>query len=321
MTIPSNQITPREVYINRRAFLRAGVLVGTAAATGLIYRKLTAIPPPSAYRPRLAKVVATSEPSIAGALQIADPQTPFDQATTYNNYYEFSEDKQAVAAAASGFITRPWTVEVGGLVAKPKKFDIDDLLKISATEERVYRMRCVEAWSMVIPWNGFSLSKLLERVEPLSSAKYVAFESLLDPSRMPGQNADVVQWPYVEGLRMDEAMHPLAMLVSGMYGQELPPQDGAPVRLVTPWKYGFKGIKAIVKITLTDQQPPTTWNLYSSSSYGFYANVNPDVGRPWSQATERRIDTSEHEVATLMFNGYADQVGWLYAGMDLAENY
>ena len=322
--IPANQITPQQVYLNRRLFLRGAILAGTAIATGAIYRRLAhAAPQAAVYQPLRSRIVATSEPSISAAIKISDPGTPLETATHYNNFYEFSEDKTAVADAAAGFVTRPWKVEVGGLVSKPTTFDIDDLLKISPTEQRVYRMRCVEAWSMVIPWDGFSLSRLLERVRPLSSAKYVAFESLLDPSRMPGQNDDVLDWPYVEGLRMDEAMHPLTMLVSGMYGQQLPPQDGAPVRLIIPWKYGFKGIKSIVKITLVATQPPTSWNRAAPNEYGFYASVNPYVDHPrWSQATERRIDsTGEHEQPTLMFNGYADQVGWMYAGMDLRENF
>jgi len=212
-------------------------------------------------------------------------------------------------------------VSVEGLVRKPKVYDIDDLLKISPPEERVYRMRCVEGWSMVIPWAGYSLSKLLEQVEPLSDAKYVAFESLNDPKRFPGQQSDVLTWPYVEGLRMDEAMHPLTLLASGLYGRALPPQDGAPIRLVTPWKYGFKGIKSIVKIKLVATQPRTTWSIAAPDEYGFYANVNPLVDHPrWSQATEQRIGESGRR-PTLMFNGYAEQVASLYAGMDLRKNY
>jgi len=206
-------------------------------------------------------------------------------------------------------------------VNKPRVFDLDDLLGIAPPEERVYRMRCVEAWSMVIPWAGYSLSKLLDRVEPLSAARYVAMETLLDPERMPGQERSVLPWPYVEGLRLDEAMHPLTLLASGIYGRTLPPQDGAPIRLVVPWKYGFKGIKSIVKITLVKDQPPTTWNRQAPNEYGFYANVNPEVDHPrWSQATEQRIGESGRR-KTLMFNGYAEQVGRLYAGMDLRKNF
>ena len=224
-----------------------------------------------------------------------------------------------MADAAAGFDTRGWQVSVEGLVNKPKVFGLEELLRISAPEERVYRMRCVEGWSMVIPWAGFSFSKLLDRVEPLSAAKYVAFQTLKDPVRMPGQKTAVLDWPYVEGLRMDEARHPLTLLVSGLYGRALPPQDGAPIRLVIPWKYGFKGVKSIVKITLVETQPPTTWSAYAPSEYGFYANVNPHVDHPrWSQATEQRIGESGRR-PTLMFNGYAERVAGLYSGMDLRK--
>ncbi len=239
----------------------------------------------------------------------------------YNNFYEFTTDKDAVAAAAAGFKTAGWTVSVGGLVHTPRVFDLDDLRRISPPEERVYRMRCVEGWSMVIPWAGYPLSKLLAQVQPMAGAAFVAFETLHDPARMPGQKTGVLDWPYVEGLRLDEAMHPLALLATGLYGEELPPQDGAPVRLVTPWKYGFKGIKSIVKVTLTSTRPPTTWNLAAPSEYGFYANVNPHHDHPrWSQATEQRIGESGRR-DTLMFNGYADQVGHLYTGLDLDANF
>ena len=226
-----------------------------------------------------------------------------------------------MAPAAANFETKGWHVSVEGLVQKPKTFDLDEILKLSPPEERIYRMRCVEAWSMVIPWVGFPLSKLLDAVQPLSSAKYVAFETLLDPKQMPGQKSDVLEWPYVEGLRMDEAMHPLAILASGIYGHVLPPQDGAPIRLVVPWKYGFKGIKSIVKIKLVANQPRTTWNVAASNEYGFYANVNPQVDHPrWSQATEQRIGESGRR-PTLMFNGYAEQVGHLYAEHGLADEF
>ena len=257
----------------------------------------------------------------ASGFRVADTETSLEDITHYNNFYEFSTDKEGVAPAAANFETKGWQVSVEGLVRKPKVFDLDDLLKISPPEERIYRMRCVEAWSMVIPWVGFSLSKLLDLVEPLNDAKYVAFETLLDPKRMPGQRSDVLEWPYVEGLRMDEAMHPLTLLASGLYGRALPPQDGAPIRLVVPWKYGFKGIKSIVKIKLVATQPRTTWSEYAPNEYGFYANVNPHVDHPrWSQATEQRIGESGRR-PTLMFNGYAEQVGHLYAGMDLRANF
>ncbi|HMB96681.1 MAG TPA: protein-methionine-sulfoxide reductase catalytic subunit MsrP [Tepidisphaeraceae bacterium] len=316
-----DKITDQDVYLNRRNFMRAGIVAASVVATGLVYRKLNRAPLIRSNQPKLANLIATTQPDMASAFHTDEKQTSLQDITHYNNFYEFSTDKEEVAEAAQGFITRPWTVAVGGLVRKPTQFDLDDLLKISPPEERVYRMRCVEGWSMVIPWDGFSLSKLLDRVEPLSDAKYVAFTTLLDPKRMPNQNRRVLDWPYVEGLRMDEAMHPLAILASGMYGQQLPPQDGAPIRLVTPWKYGFKGIKSIVKIDLLADQPPTTWNLYAPNEYGFYANVNPHVDHPrWSQATEQRIGEFGRR-DTLMFNGYAEQVGHLYAGMDLAANF
>jgi sulfoxide reductase catalytic subunit YedY len=271
----------------------------------------------------LASGFPTSRPSSAGAYAISDPVSSYEAVTSYNNFYEFSTDKGSVAEAAKDFVSRPWTVAVGGLCAKPTTFDIDDLIKISATEQRIYRMRCVETWSMVIPWNGYSLSKLLDRVQPLSSANYVAFESLNDPVRMPNQHSDILNWPYVEGLRMDEAMHPMTMLATGIYGKPLPPQDGAPVRLVVPWKYGFKGAKSLVKITLVADQPPTTWSSANPPAYGFFANVNPEVSRPWNQSSETRITVPGNfqEQPTLMLNGYADQVGYLYAGMDLSEYY
>jgi sulfoxide reductase catalytic subunit YedY len=247
--------------------------------------------------------------------------TSFRDITNYNNFYEFSTDKAGVAPAAADFKTDGWKVVVDGLVAKPTTFDLDDLRRISPPEERVYRMRCVEAWSMVIPWAGFPLAKLLDRVEPTGGAKYVAFETLLDPARMPGQRTASLQWPYVEGLMMSEAMHPLTLLATGLYGREMPPQDGAPVRLVVPWKYGFKGIKSIVRISLVAMQPPTSWSRSAASEYGFLANVNPQVDHPrWSQATEQRIGVPGRR-PTLMFNGYGEQVAGLYAGVDLRANY
>ena len=257
----------------------------------------------------------------ASGFRVAEAETSLQDITHYNNFYEFSTDKEGVAPAAAKFETKGWQVSVEGLVRKSMVFGLDDLLKISPPEERIYRMRCVEAWSMVIPWVGFSLSKLLDLVEPLSHAKFVVFETLLDPKRMSGQRSDVLKWPYVEGLRMDEAMHPLTLLASGLYGRALPPQDGAPIRLVIPWKYGFKGIKSIVKIKLVATQPRTTWSDYAPNEYGFYANVNPQVDHPrWSQATEQRIGESGRR-PTLMFNGYEEQVGHLYTGMDLRTNF
>ena len=320
--IKSSEITDQQVYLNRRLFMRGAVLAGSVAATGLLYRKLN--PPPAVVeeRPKIAGVVTQpSDDAMRKGFRVNEAQTSFEDITNYNNFYEFSTEKRSVASASRGFITRGWTVEVGGMVNKPKTFDLDDLLKLAPPEERIYRHRCVEGWSMVIPWVGFPLAELLKQVEPLSSARYVAFQTLLDPKRMPNQNTTVLDWPYVEGLRLDEAMNPLAILATGLYGQTMPPQDGAPIRLVVPWKYGFKGIKSIVKITLVDQRPPTTWNIQAPNEYGFYSNVNPGVDHPrWSQRTEHRIGefTSRN---TLLFNGYADQVGYLYEGMDLRVNY
>ena len=317
--LPNHEITPESVYLNRRTFMKAGVLAATAAATGLLYRKLNS---PSIHTVDTTKIdVAITPAQPSSGYQVDEAKTSFQDITHYNNFYEFTTDKDSVAEASTKFKTDGWKVEVGGLVSKPRIFDLDDLLKISATEERVYRMRCVEGWSMVIPWAGYSLMRLLERVEPLSSAKYVALETLLDPERMPGQKTNVLPWPYVEGLRLDEAMHPLTILASGLYGRSLPPQDGAPIRLVVPWKYGFKGVKSIVKIMLVEKQPPTTWNASVPGEYGFYANVNPNVDHPrWSQATEQRIGENGRR-KTLMFNGYEEQVGGLYAGMDLHKSF
>jgi sulfoxide reductase catalytic subunit YedY len=323
-----NKISPREitdpaVYFNRRMFIRAGLLAGSAVATGAVYRYLNPVGRGKVNTQAIQGVIAP-EPSTAsadGGFRATDPQTSLEDISHYNNFYEFSTDKEGVAPAAANFKTDGWMVSVEGLVKKPRVFGLDDLLKISPPEERIYRMRCVEAWSMVIPWVGYSLSKLLDVVEPTGDVKYVAFETLLDSKRMPGQRSSVLSWPYVEGLRMDEAMHPLTLLASGIYGRSLPPQDGAPIRLVVPWKYGFKGIKSIVKIKLVAEQPRTTWNEQGPDEYGFYANVNPHVDHPrWSQATEQRIGQSGRR-PTLMFNGYEEQVGHLYAGMDLRKNY
>jgi sulfoxide reductase catalytic subunit YedY len=317
--ILSREITPPGLYFNRRNFIRAGILAASAMATGVIYRRLNHVSTTTVQTAAIEGLTAATNAPANSGFHVNEPETSFQDITHYNNFYEFSTDKQAVADASEHFETKGWQVSVGGLVNKPRIFDLDDLLKISPPEERVYRMRCVEAWSMVIPWAGFSLSKLLNVVEPTSDANYVAFETLLDSKRMPGQHSDVLKWPYVEGLRMDEAMHPLTILASGLYGRALPPQDGAPIRLVVPWKYGFKGIKSIVKITLTAAQPPTSWSAYAPDEYGFYANVNPHKDHPrWSQATEQRIGESARR-PTLMFNGYADQVAHLYAGMDLQK--
>ena len=312
-------MTPAAVYFNRRMFIRAGILAASAAATGMVYRRLNPVDSGKVNTPVIQGLVTATPTEAANGFRVDEPETSFQDITHYNNFYEFSTDKEGVAPAAAKFETKGWQVSVEGLVRKPRVFGLDDLLKISPPEERIYRMRCVEAWSMVIPWVGFSLSKLLNVVEPLSEAKYVAFQTLLDHNRMPGQRSDVLHWPYVEGLRMDEAMHPLTILAGGLYGRALPPQDGAPIRLVVPWKYGFKGIKSIVKITLTPDQPRTTWSEGAPNEYGFYANVNPHKDHPrWSQATEQRIGESGRR-PTLMFNGYGEQVGHLYAGMDLQK--
>ena len=309
-----NEVTPHAMYLNRRAFMRGGLLAATAVGTGLLYRKLNGIKVVTAPQAKLADLV---KPPDALRYTVNEPMTSRQSILNYNNFYEFSTDKDGVASAAANFKTTGWTIVVDGLCHKPKTSDLDTFKKLAPPEERVYRHRCVEAWSMVIPWAGFQLSKLLQDVQPMSDAKYVAFQTLLDPTRMPGQKTDVLKWPYVEGLRIDEAMNPLTLLATGLYGEELPPQDGAPVRLVTPWKYGFKGVKSIVKISLVASQPPTTWNISAPSEYGFYANVNPHHDHPrWSQATEQPIGGSGRK-PTLMFNGYAEQVASMYAGMDL----
>jgi sulfoxide reductase catalytic subunit YedY len=321
--IPSSEITPPNLYFNRRNFLRTGVALASMAATGAIYKRLNRAGSMAVETPGLPglEVAAASPQDFARGFRVDEPMTPLERVGNYNNFYEFTTDKEAVAAAAMGFVARPWTVAVDGMVHKPKVFDLDEVLRLGPLEERVYRMRCVEAWSMVIPWAGLPLSRLLDRVEPMGGAKYVAFQTLHDPARMPGQRGAVLNWPYVEGLRMDEAMHPLTILAGGLYGRELPAQNGAPLRLVVPWKYGFKGIKSIVKITLVADQPPTTWNGANPGEYGFFSNVNPAVPHPrWSQATEQRVGESGRR-PTLMFNGYAEQVAHLYAGMDLRANY
>jgi len=318
--IKSSEITDEKVYLNRRLFMRGAILAGSVAATGFIYRKLN---PPAAAVPNGQTIQVADHNSPAGSANgftTSEARTSLQDITNYNNFYEFDTSKRGVAVAAKGFVTRPWSVSVEGLVNKPKVFDLDELLKIEQ-EERVYRLRCVEGWSMVIPWIGFPLTKLLDQVEPNSQAKFVAFQTLLDPKRMPYQRTSVLEWPYVEGLRLDEAMHPLTILATGLYGQTLPPQDGAPIRLVVPWKYGFKSIKSIVKITLVAEQPPTTWNIDAPNEYGFYSNVNPNVDHPrWSQAREQRIGEFSGR-ATLMFNGYGEQVAHLYDGMDLRKYY
>lgn len=314
--IKSSEITSEENYWNRRNFIRGAVLAATTTATGLVYRSLNT---PGREVKKLDPVELQAKGSYL--TPEGEAANEFADITNYNNFYEFSTDKQAVARRAKNFVTRPWTVEVGGLVNKPKTFDLDEILKLAPLEDRVYRFRCVEAWSMVIPWLGFSLSKLLDQVEPMSDAKYVKFITLYDPERMPNQRGDVLQWPYIEGLRLDEAMHPLTTLAAGLYGKMLPPQNGAPLRLVVPWKYGFKSIKSVVQILLVRDEPATSWNMAAPDEYGFYSNVNPKVSHPrWTQATERRI--GEFGLRdSLMFNGYGDQVASLYSGMDLKANF
>ena len=265
----SDQVTPPELYFNRRAFIKAGTMGMSLVATGLAYRWLNGVAAPTKEQPVLAGLqpatasASAYPPNIAKAFHVNEAETPFQSITHYNNFYEFSTEKEGVAPAVGNFSTKGWKVTVDGMVAKPTTFSMDDIHAIAPPEERIYRMRCVETWSMVIPWAGYPLSKLLERVQPLGSAKYVAFTTLLDPKMMPGQRTDVLEWPYVEGLRLDEAMHPLTLLTTGLYGRELPVQDGAPVRVVIPWKYGFKGIKSIVKISLVADMPPTSWNRYA----------------------------------------------------------
>ena len=310
--VRSSEITEERSYLNRRNFIRAGLVGATTAATALAYRYFNPTPLPPVEVKDISKI------EMPKTFSTDEKPNTREQITNYNNYYEFGTNKGEPARLAQKLITRPWSVEVGGMVQRPKTFDIEELLKFDQ-EERIYRFRCVEAWSMVIPWVGFPLKKLLDQVEPLGSAKYVAFQTAYDPKVMLSSFSAGIDFPYVEGLRLDEAFHPLTILATGMYGKELPKQDGAPIRLVVPWKYGFKNIKSIVKITLTDKEPPTTWNNYASDEYGFYSNVNPSVPHPrWSQAKERRIGELGLR-DTLPFNGYGDQVASLYDGMDLKK--
>jgi sulfoxide reductase catalytic subunit YedY len=319
--IKTSEITPEHLYWNRRSFLKVSAAAASVAVTGFAYRRFNRTGSMPLLTEDLPGVIPASPESAALGFTVNEAQTPLQRVVNYNNFYEFTTDKEGVAKAAKNFVTKPWQVSVEGMVHKPRVFEIDEILKISPLEERIYRMRCVEAWSLVIPWVGVPLSKLLEQVGPMGSAKYVAFESLLDSERVPGQKKNVLDWPYVEGLRLDEAMHPLTILAVGLYGRKLPPQNGAPLRLVVPWKYGFKGIKSIVKITLSSSMPPTTWNRAASNEYGFFGNVNPDVPHPrWSQSTEQRLGESGRRV-TLPFNGYAEQVAHLYAGLDLRANF
>ena len=322
----ASEITGHGTYQGRREMMK---LIATGAAgaamAGWAGRQAMAQASASGFpKPGKLAALAGSKSAVAAAVTM-EKITDYKDATTYNNFYEFGTDKADPAKNAGTLVTRPWTIAIEGLVKQPKTYAIEDLLKLSAQEERIYRLRCVEGWSMVIPWVGYSLSELIKKVEPLGSAKYVEFVTLADPKTMPGVGSRVLDWPYVEGLRMDEAMHPLALLSFGMYGEVLPNQAGAPVRMVLPWKYGFKSGKSIVKIRFTDKEPKTAWNKAAASEYGFFSNVNPDVDHPrWSQATERRIGEDglfAKKRKTLMFNGYEAQVGQLYAGMDLKKNF
>ena len=319
--IASSEITPKSSYINRRSFITGAVAAGAALAGGLYLRNLSDFDAtPSTVQAAGAKLSGI----VKSPFSTNEKPNTFKDITSYNNYYEFSTDKYEPNGLAAGFRTRPWTVALEGMVKKPKRLDIDAVLKLSALEERIYRHRCVEGWSMVIPWVGIPLSAIIKAADPLPSAKFVAFETVTAPDQMPNQKRSVLDWPYVEGLRMDEAMHPLAILAVGLYDEVLPNVDGAPLRLVVPWKYGFKGAKAIVKISFTDKMPPTTWNKMAANEYGFYSNVNPDKDHPrWSQKTERRIGEGlfAPKHPTQMFNGYGAQVASLYSGMDLQKNY
>jgi sulfoxide reductase catalytic subunit YedY len=312
--IRSSEITPKSLYLNRRKFLQIAAVASAAAATGAGLRELAS---PSTIAHAGTKIDGIKKSSLSTTETI----TPYKDVTNYNNYYEFSTDKYEPAGLAKNFRTRPWKVKIDGLVPTKQELDIDAILKMAPAEERIYRHRCVEGWSIVVPWVGFSLSELIKRANPLAKAKFVEFTTILDPGQMPGQRGRVLEWPYVEGLRMDEAMHPLTLLCFGMYGEDLPNQDGAPLRIVVPWKYGFKSAKAIVRISFTEKQPQNTWNISAPSEYGFYSNVNPTVDHPrWSQAKERRLGEFLKR-PTLMFNGYADQVASLYTGMDLRKNF
>ncbi len=301
--LKSSEITPESLYMNRRGWLAAAGALAVSA---------------------MGREASAQEPQAIGkpyGLQPDDKPTPWQDVTTYNNFYEFGTDKSGPAQNATNFKTSPWTITVDGLAGKPGKYQLEDFIKPSTIEDRIYRHRCVEAWSMVVPWRGIPLADVVKRAEPMATAKYVQFTTLMDPKQMPGQQLGVLEWPYVEGLRLDEAQHPLTLLAVGLYGRTLPNQNGAPLRLIVPWKYGFKGIKSIVKMTFTEKQPKTAWNIQAPQEYGFYSNVNPAVDHPrWSQAKERRIGEFQRR-PTLPFNGYADRVASLYTGMDLRKNY
>ncbi len=316
--ITATEITRKELYLNRREFIKGATFAVTSAAAGIALFGCDSQAAPTVQGAKLGGISKSK-------FSTDEKANSFKDITTYNNFYELGTDKGDPAQNAKYLTTRPWTVAVEGEVKKPKVYDIDEIMKMSPLEERIYRLRCVEAWSMVIPWVGFPVSALINKVEPTGNAKFVQFVTLHDPKRMPGQQqsifGSVMEWPYVEGLRMDEAMHPLAIFSVGLYGELLPAQNGAPVRLVVPWKYGFKSIKSIVKIRFVEKQPPASWNMMQPQEYGFYSNVNPEVDHPrWSQASERRIGEFLRR-KTLMFNGYGEQVAHLYKGMDLRKYY
>jgi len=315
--LPSD-ITAKSAYLNRRQLIQQSMALGLLGGVGQAFAR------PSVVAPGKLPALPAKQTGIDGAIA-TDVLTAYTYASTYNNFYEFGTDKADPMRNAHTLKTKPWTLEIEGLVKKPLRLGLEDVMKLGAMEERIYRMRCVEGWSMVIPWIGFSLSTLIKHADPLGSAKFVEFVTLADPKTMPYVGSRVLEWPYVEGLRMDEAMHPLTLLTFGMYGEILPNQNGAPLRLVVPWKYGFKNAKSLVKIRFTEKQPPTAWNKAAAQEYGFYSNVNPNVDHPrWSQATERRIGEDglfNKKRKTLMFNGYESQVAALYSGMDLSKNY
>jgi sulfoxide reductase catalytic subunit YedY len=315
--IPSSEITPKSTYLNRRRFLTGVALAGSAAVAGIAFHSLgNRLADPALVAEANAKIDGIQK----SPFSTTEKQNSYKDVSTYNNFYEFSTDKDEPASLAKDFKTRPWTVTIDGEVKKKQVLDVDTIMKMAAPEERIYRHRCVEGWSIVVPWVGFSLSELIKHCDPTPKAKYVEFTTLYDPKQMPGQRTSVLKWPYVEGLRMDEAMHPLALLCFGMYGEVLPNQDGAPLRVILPWKYGFKSAKSIVRIRFTTDQPLNTWQQSAPNEYGFYSNVNPNVDHPrWSQAKERRLGEFLKR-PTLMFNGY-DQVASLYSGMDLKKNF
>lgn len=329
LTISPSSITPENVFHNRRRVVQALGLGLAGAAAGLANEKPGAVKPP-AVAPAAAPMTLGPPGASAGRVtrnarfSVNEPPNSYDDITSYNNFYEFGLDKEDPKANSQGFRSRPWSVEIAGEAEVLGRFTLEDILRPHALEERVYRFRCVEAWSMIVPWMGISLAALLQRFKPTSKARFVEFTTLLDRSQMPGQRSPVLQWPYLEGLRIDEAMHPLALMVVGVYGRWLPNQNGAPLRLIVPWKYGFKSIKSIVRIRFTERQPRNSWNLSAPDEYGFYANVNPAVDHPrWSQASERRIGGGffAARVPTLPFNGYAAEVADLYRGLDLRRNY